>query len=314
MSPEGYKHLFGPVPSRRLGRSLGVDLVPYKACSFDCVFCQLGRTTDKTVERREYVPVDEVTKEIGEWVKSGDTADYITLSGSGEPTLNSEFGRVIDFIHGTASVPVALLTNGSLLGDPEVRKQASKADVVKISLSAWDQFSLSHVNRPHSAVKFDRLMEGIRLMRKEYGGEMWIEVFLVWGMNTTPEEVSHIAGLIKSIGPDRVHLNTAVRPPSEEFARAVPEDKMNELARLFDPPAEIIAEYSRDISAKTRATESEVLDMLRRRPCTMEDICRVFGLHRNEASKYLGKLTRTGRVGEQRKENRIYYQAIHSGK
>ena len=149
-----HKHLFGPVPSRRLGRSLGVDLTPFKTCSFDCIFCQLGRTTRKTLTRKEYVPIDEVTAELGEWLQTGESADYITLSGSGEPTLNSEFGRVIDFARNATSIPVALLTNGSLLSDPEVRAQAAQANVVKISFSAWDPFSLDHINRPHRGVEF----------------------------------------------------------------------------------------------------------------------------------------------------------------
>lgn len=130
-----YNHLFGPVPSRRFGRSLGIDLTPYKTCSFDCIFCQLGKTTVKTLERREYVPAAEVIEELDDWIKSGGEADYITLSGSGEPTLHSRFGEIIEFARGASSIPVALLTNGSTLGIPEVRAAAAKADVVKISLS-----------------------------------------------------------------------------------------------------------------------------------------------------------------------------------
>ena len=134
------KHLFGPVPSRRFGRSLGVDLIPFKTCGFDCIFCQLGHTTRKTLKRKEYVPVDQVIEELADWLKTEGQADYITLGGSGEPTLNSEFGRVIDFVRNATTIPVALLTNGSLLSNPEVRVQAAQANVVKVSLSAWDQF------------------------------------------------------------------------------------------------------------------------------------------------------------------------------
>ena len=310
MNKGHYRYLFGPVPSRRLGRSLGVDLTPFKTCSFDCIFCQLGRTTNKTVKRGEYVPVSEVIEELDEWLKTNDSADYITLSGSGEPTLNSQFGRIIEFARNVTTIPVALLTNASLLSDPEVRAQAAQANVVKVSLSAWDQFSFEHINRPHSDIEFKRLIEGQWLFRKEFKGELWMEVFLVWGTNTTTKDVSRIAELVKAIGPDKVQLNTSVRPPCEEFAYAVPEDQMGALAKLFDPPAEIIAEYSSDSSAKVRANEADILDMLKRRPCTLDQICRVFGLHKNEASKYLGKLLRMKKIRHQEKDQNAYYVAV----
>lgn len=311
MNKRHYKYLFGPVPSRRLGRSLGVDLTPFKTCSFDCIFCQLGRTTNKTIKREEYVPVKEVIAELDDWLKTGDSADYITLAGSGEPTLNSEFGRVIDFAQSVTTIPVALLTNGSLLSDPAVRAQAAKANVVKVSLSAWDQFSFEHINRAHADIEFKRLIEGQWQLRSEFKGEIWMEVFLVWGTNSTTKDVSKIAELVNPLKPDKVQLNTAVRPPCEKFAYAVPENQMGTFAKLFDPPAEVVAEYSSDTSAKVRANEEDIREMLERRPCTLEQICRVFGLHRNEASKYVGKLVRTGSAREIRKANEVYYSGIH---
>jgi len=311
MNKRHYRHLFGPVPSRRLGRSLGVDLTPFKTCSFDCIFCQLGRTTNKTVKRKEYVPIRYVIAELDAWLKTGNRADYITLSGSGEPTLNSGFGRVIEFARSVTKIPVALLTSGALLSDPEVCAQAAQANMVKVSLSAWDQFSFKHINRPHPHIEFKQLIEGHWLLRNHFKGPIWLEVFLVWGTNATTKSVSKIAELVNSLGPDKVQLNTAVRPPCEGFAYAVPEDQMTALAKLFDPPAEVIAEYSRTDSAKVHASEEGILEMLQRRPCTLDQICRVFGLHRNEASKYLGKLVRTGRALVRRKKNQVYYSGVH---
>jgi wyosine [tRNA(Phe)-imidazoG37] synthetase (radical SAM superfamily) len=308
-----YKHLFGPVPSRRLGRSLGVDLVKFKTCSFDCIFCQLGHTTMKTIVRKEYVPMDSVIEELEWWIKEDGSADYITLSGSGEPTLNSRFDRVIDFVHQNSNIPVAVLTNGSLLSASEVREQASHADLVKVSLSAWDQPSLERINRASPEIDFTGLVEGQRMFRKQYGGEMWMEVFLMWGVNTAPKEVKKIAEVAKNIGPNRIQLNTSVRPPCEDYALPVPEDHMQKLATLFDPPAEVIAEYSTDLSARIQAGEEEIMAMLKRRPCTMDQICESFDLHRNEASKYLGKLTRTGKVQEMRKDDKLYYSAMPVG-
>jgi len=302
-----YSYLFGPVPSRRFGRSLGVDLTPHKTCSFDCIFCQLGRTTCKTVTRKEYVPTERVIEEIDDWMSRDGNADYITLSGSGEPTLHSRFGDVIEFIRTITKIPVALLTNGTMLHHPEVRTAASHANVVKVSLSAWDQFSFEHINRPCSEIDFSRLTEGERLFRTQFDGEIWMEIFLLWGMNSTPADVGKIAALAKAIGPDRIQLNTAVRPPSEEFAEALPKEHMEKLAKLFDPLAEVIAEFNAKQAPEIQANEATILAMLQRRPCTVEEISKALGFHINEISKYVGKLTRTGRIRAEDKDGDVYY-------
>ncbi len=157
---EPYKYLFGPVPSRRFGRSLGVDLTPYKTCTLDCVFCQLGRTTKKTVTWQEYVPTDSVLAELGEWLKRDGQADYITLSGSGEPTLHSGFGKVLEFIRSKTTTLAVLPTSGTTLQSRQVREAAACANVVKVSLSAWDQASYEWMNRPHIELQFEQLVPG----------------------------------------------------------------------------------------------------------------------------------------------------------
>ena len=304
---KNYRYLFGPVPSRRFGRSLGVDLTPHKTCSFDCVFCQLGRTTHKTIERKEYVPVNEVLEEIDDWLKKGGPADYITLSGSGEPTLNSRFGEVIAFVRKNSNIPVLLLTNGTTLYCREVREAACHANVVKVSLSAWDDDSFQNVNRPCQGLKFDQLVEGQKLFRSQFKGELRMEVFILKGINSLPADVRKIADLTKQIKPDRIQLNTAVRPPAEEYAVALPREHMEELANLFEPPAEIIAEFSTNHAADIQANEKTILAMLQRRPCTAEQIAKVFSMHVNEVSKYIGKLMRTGQIRVDHKNGNVYY-------
>ena len=153
MKPNKYRYLFGPVPSRRFGRSLGIDLTPHKTCSLDCVFCQLGRTPKKTLERKVYVSTTDVIDEIDVWMQTDGNADYLTLSGSGEPTLHAEFGRILAHLR-NQPIPSVLLTNGTLLNLPEVRDAAALAGVVKVSLSAWDQKSFEWVNRPHPQLEF----------------------------------------------------------------------------------------------------------------------------------------------------------------
>jgi len=304
---EDYKYLFGPVPSRRFGRSLGVDLNPYKTCSLDCVFCQLGRTTEKRVIRQEYVPTDMVLSEVEEWLKRDGRADYITLSGSGEPTLHSHFGEVLEFICSKSTIPAVLLTNGTMLYLQEVRDAAARANVVKISLSAWDQDSYGWVNRPHPQLRFDQLVEGQRAFRAQFVGKLWMEVFLVGGMNSTLDDVRKIAALAKQINPDRIQLNTAVRPPAEDFVAALSKEHMEALTHLFQPTAEVIAEFSARHAEHIQANQETIFSMLQRRPCTADQIADVFDMHLNEVSKYLGILIRRDQIHVERKNSMVYY-------
>ena len=302
-----YQYLFGPVPSRRLGRSLGVDLTPHKTCSFDCIFCQLGRTTNKTLARSEYVPTSEVIEELRHWIETDGHADYVTLAGSGEPTLHSHFGEVIDFVRSSTTVSVALLTNGSVLWDDEVRRAASLANVVKVSLSAWDQYSFEHLNRPCPGLELKSIVDGTWRLREQFRGELWIEVFVVSGVNTAGNDIAKIAELIGVIKPDRIQLNTAVRPPAESFVQAVPQEHLAKLAKSLGPSVELIADFSSDHSEKVRANEETILAMLARRPCTAEQIAEVFSMHRNEVSKYIGKLMHTGQLHAQQEAGDVYY-------
>ncbi len=300
--------VFGPVPSRRLGRSLGVDLVRLKTCTFDCVFCQLGRTTEKTVERREYVPTGEVLEELAQKLSSAPPPDYVTLSGSGEPTLSEGLGRAIREARRLSSAPVAVLTNGSLLGDPEVRRELSAADLVKPSLSAGTEEAFRRVNRPHESIEFDEYVEGLARFREEYKGRIWLEFFVVPGANDSPEELAAFGRHLRRIRPDRLHLNTAVRPPADADCRAATPVELQSLAGRFGGAAEVIADFPRNEVPGGRATEVSVLEMLRRRPCTLEDISSGLGAHPAEVLKYVDSLLRSGRIELSRREGRAYYR------
>lgn len=305
-----YRYIFGPVPSRRLGLSLGVDLTPYKTCSQDCVFCQLGRTKKTTITRQEYVPVKEVLDDLGGWLKENGKADYITLSGSGEPTLHSRFGEVIRFVKESSPIKTVLLTNGTFFNLAEVRSAASQAHVVKISLSAWDQVSYGWVNRPHRSLNFKQLIEGQKSFRDDFDGQLWIEVFLVAGMNSISSDVTKIADLAELLKPDRIHLNTAVRPPAEDFVAPLSREHLDSLCNLFRPRAEVIAEYKdKGGDHEILANEEDILSMLKRRPCTAEDIVGAFGMHYNEVSKYLGILLRQGRISTEHTKDSFYYKS-----
>jgi wyosine [tRNA(Phe)-imidazoG37] synthetase (radical SAM superfamily) len=302
-----YCYLFGPVPSRRFGRSLGIDLTPFKTCTLDCVFCQLGKTTNKTCDRKAYVPADSVKKEIENWLDEGGTADYLTLSGSGEPSLHSGFGEILAFIAGRSEIPSVLLTNATLLHLPEVRDSACNARVVKVSLSAWDQASFELINRPCEGLNFESLVEGQKELRRQFDGDIWMEVVLLDGMNTDEEALKKIAALAEEIGPDKIHLNTAVRPPAEVYAEAVPSSRLAGYTSFFNPVAEVVAAFSSRQAENTAVRGEVILATLRRRPCTAEQIADSFGMHLNEVSKYLGHMLHGGKIRSEHTQSGVYY-------
>jgi wyosine [tRNA(Phe)-imidazoG37] synthetase (radical SAM superfamily) len=248
-----------------------------------------------------------VLDELGKWLKRGEKVDHITLSGSGEPTLHSRFGEVLRFVRMNSAIKAVLLTNGSLFHLPEVRTQALQAHIVKVSLSAWDQASYGWVNRPHPDLDFKALIEGQKAFRAEFKGEMWIEVFLVAGMNSIRSDVAKIAAFVDLLKPDRIHLNTAVRPPAEDFVAPLSRDHLVSLCDLFRPSAEVIAEYKDKGGFEIQANKEAIISMLKRRPCTAEEIAGAFRMHLNELSKYLGNLMQEGQIRTERSSGSLYY-------
>ncbi len=313
MKEAGFRHLYGPVPSRRLGRSLGIDLVPFKICTYDCIYCQLGRTTQKTVERKEYVRVEEILKELERKLVVIPEPDYISLSGSGEPTLNTRIGELIRGIKSMTHIPVAVLTNGSLLWLPEVRDALLEADVVLPSLDAGDERIFRYVNRPHKEITFDRVVTGLAEFTKQFAKPVWLEVLLLAGVTGTPSEVEKIAALAKRIRPERVQLNTVSRPPAEEFAFPVALEQMQQLKELFSGVTEIIRESTGSETRRPFDGESEdanILALLSRRPCTVEGISAGLALHGGEVVKRLEALSKEGAVKLVRKQGAIFYETV----
>jgi wyosine [tRNA(Phe)-imidazoG37] synthetase (radical SAM superfamily) len=301
-------HVFGPVPSRRLGRSLGVDLVPFKTCTYDCIYCQLGSTTVKTAERNEWLDRDAVLEEIRRKLDS--RPDYITLSGSGEPTLHTGLDEWMKAIRSITEIPIAVLTNGSLLWRDEVRRELRQADLVVPSLDAGDAELFRQVNRPCEAVSFERMVDGLAAFREEFPGQYWLEVLLLDGRTSNESEVEKIAAHARRVRPDRIQLNTATRPPADSLAKPVPRARLTRLARLFDPPAEVIADFSHPVrSEAASAVAADVLATLRRRPCTLPDLVAALDLHRNEVLKYLDALADRGLIQHTVRGSDVYYRA-----
>lgn len=301
--------IYGPVPSRRLGLSLGVDLVPYKVCSYDCVYCQIGRTPETTLERRPYVTADIIASQLKQRLDAGARPDHITLGGSGEPTLNSDIKRIIKDIQRISNIPVALLTNGSLLNDPEVRKDICAADVVLPSFDACDAEIFLKINRPHKNIRFEDTAQGLIKFRQEYKGLIWIEIFFVDGINADEETVKRYLPWMEKFRPDKIHLNTAVRPTAESGISPLSQVKLMAFAEILGKNAEVVAAFSRPKTDQhTTDIRNGILHMLSRRPCTIDDMAAGLGLQPNEILKYFDPLIAEKQVTTVNVKGRIFYQ------
>ncbi|MCK4752462.1 MAG: radical SAM protein [Planctomycetes bacterium] len=307
---EEKKYLFGPVPSRRLGLSLGVDIVPFKTCTLDCIYCQIGKTSEKTIERKDYVVVEAVLEELKDRLAQGLTADFITISGSGEPTLNSQLGQIIDGIKKITDIPVAVLTNGTLLTDKSVRADCAKADVVVPSLDAGDQQTFQKINRPHRDISIEKLVDGLCAFRDEFSGQIWLEVFLVEGINTDANQIAKIKTIIERISPDKVHLNTAVRPTAEKDVKRLDAEKLQAVAVQLGQRCEVVADFALLYDGKhIEGGAKDVLSMLKRRPCSLNDISSGLGIRRDVALKYVTYFQQQGVVDTVERDGTTFFKA-----
>ena len=302
-----YQYLFGPVPSRRLGRSLGVDLIPFKTCTMNCTFCQLGETTCEVSERGDYVPMQEVLSELGGWLSKDGQADHITLAGSGEPTLHLGFGDVLRWVKANTTIASVLLTNGSLLHLPEVREGAALADKVKVTLSAWDEASFQQVHRPAQGVTFDLLVKGERAFREAFAGELSVEVFIVEGVNSDAAQARRIAEIVESIHPDRIDINAAVRPPADSDVRAPCAEHLQGLADVFGPNAVVTAPHLKPGEDKNEITADGLLGIIQRHPATTKQLAADFNAAVDTVAAVLNSMVEEGRLSEERRGGEIYY-------
>jgi len=311
------------VPSRRLGLSLGIDIVPLKVCTLDCVYCQLGKTAETAIERKEYLPIEPILAELKEALAGELKADYITIAGSGEPTLNSRLGELIDTLRKVTNIPIAILTNGTLLYREDVRADCAKADVVMPSLDAGDAQTFQRINRPDGIISIENLISGLCAFRKEFTGQIWLEVFFVEGINTGAEQIAGIKDAIELINPDKIHLNTAVRPTADPNIIRLSAEKLQGIASRLGPKCEVVADFSLAHSCKLKESKSEdilgfysainrkaeaLLSMLKRRPCSLNDICAGLGINRNEATKYISDLQHQGVIQSELKDGIVFFK------
>ncbi len=289
----GRRFVYGPVASRRLGFSLGVDIIPFKTCTLDCVYCQLGSTGKTTVRRGSWFPPDEILAQVQEALDSGQRIDVITFSGSGEPTLSRDLGRLIRAIKKMTRIPVAVLTNATLLTRKAVRRELAAADIVVPSLDAVPAPIFRRVNRPNAALDNRRIIDGLVRFREEFRGELRLEIMLVKGINDSPADIRALESAIARIRPDRIELNTVVRPPADRSARPLGPAALAKIGARLGPKAAVVASFVGKRQARAAGSlEGSILATVGRRPQTAADIALALGRHRDEVLKALTSLLR----------------------
>ena len=307
-----YKYLFGPVPSRRLGMSLGVDLVPQKVCSLNCVYCEVGKTTKLTTERLEYIPYDKVISEIDQFMANKPKIDFFTFSGSGEPTLNKRIGDVLFYLKSNfPQSKTAVLTNGTLLSKKSIRTELLKADVLLPSLDAASQEVFEKIDRPEQSLNIKEIIQGLVDLRKEFAGEIWLEVFILKNYNDTPDELALIRDAVEKIGADRVQLNTLDRPGTIDGLCPVAKEDLLEIIDQWNlPNVEIIAKPPERTQLESYSGDMEmaILETISRRPCTLEDLHELLGIHISEVNKYLGTLEANKQITTVTQERGVFYK------
>ncbi len=305
-----FKYVFGPVPSRRLGMSLGVDVVPFKTCSFDCIYCECGKTTLKTKQRLPYVKPKKIYHELNCFFKNKidpDQLDYITFSGGGEPTLNSHLDRIIDIIRKLApSTKIALLTNSSLFNKEKVIQAATKCDLIIPSLDSAKQSTFCQLNRPVKDMKISESINGLKQLAgqiKNTKVKMWMEVFIVPGI----KENNLLKENLLEINPEQIHLNILDRPGTDPTVKKTNSSALKKIQAGLKPlTTKIIgktAKKSGTVEIETNI-EDTIVSLLKRRPCTVDDISQITGKNRPMVSKYLRKLKNSGKIISQKSQEK----------
>lgn len=305
--------LFGPVLSRRLGRSLGIDLVFRKVCNMDCLYCEVGRTTYYTLERKPYISLEKIRKALEQAKEIANTYDVLTITGSGEPTLNIHFEEAVHLAKAMIDKPIAVLTNSTLVHERSVREALAQVDFVLASLDSAREKSFRLVNRPVAAVRLDLIIEGLSALRQEMKGELWLEVLFVKGLNDTPEDISALKSAIDYIKPHRVQLNTVVRPPAYPMARPLSLEELEAIKQKLSGKAEIISAEKRGAILEKSLTLTELsewlINYLSRRPADLEELALVFGEAKDKLLSLLNKLQDEGKVTKVYHEGKVYFRA-----
>ena len=305
------KLLFGPVLSRRLGRSLGLELVPKKICTLNCIYCEVGKTTYLTKERKAYYPWELIEKSIFIAKEMQDKFDVLTITGSGEPVLNIYFEKTVELAKKEITKPVAILTNSTLINIESIRKALSKLDIVLASLDSAREESFKKVNQPAPGIEVKEIIEGLKILREEMEGELWLEVLLVEGVNDTQEDLEALKQAIEYINPHKIQLNTVIRPPAYKFAKPLDFERLQKIAEFLGKKAEVIVSKrkldSRKLSKKLILNSEEIVEYLKRRPAPIDEIAKAFEIEEKILLNYLKELISKKIIEQKEHYGKVYF-------
>lgn len=307
------KYIYGPIPSRRLGQSLGIDTIPLKTCNWNCVYCQLGRTMPVTNERQEYFPRQEILAEVEQALAAHGPGeiDWVTFVGSGEPTLHSGLGWLLARVKALTALPVGVITNGSLLYQPQVRSELLLADAVMPSLDAGSAALYRRLNRPHPEVTFARLVEGLIAFRQEYKGKLWVEVMLMEGLNDSEAALRDIAAVLQLAQPDEVHLLLPTRPPAETWVRPSGTEGLLRAQVILGDVAQVAhpAQGEFDLSGYDDVLEA-IIGIITRHPMQQEELERTLSKWRaGQVEAALVSLQASGRAQVIERLGKLFWSA-----
>lgn len=305
--------IYGPVLSRRFGYSLGIDLVPLKVCTYDCIYCQLGRTTNKTIKRADYACIDpeDFRQRIKEKIKTTPRIDFITFSGSGEPTLNSRIREYIGIVKGLTDIPLLLLTGGGLLWSDEVMEDIMGSDVIKVSLDAPYERLFKKINRPCRQITYKMIMEGLSNLKKYYKGRIWLEIMVMDKINDSKDTACMFKDVLDDYESiiEKIHLNTPTRSQGVETPGLPERERLEKFKEILGSKAQLIPDISKyKIDTNRRAREEEILGLIKVRPSSAEEIAKSLSININETVKILDSLTKEDKVWTGKKGDKKLYR------
>ena len=308
------RYIYGPVPSRRLGRSLGVDPIPSKTCNYQCIYCQLGKTSNFTNTRSNFIPKYDIQQEIKIAIRQNEgNFDYITFVGSGEPTLYKDLKELIETVKRESKKPICVITNGSLLYNDDVKQALNLVNVVLPSLDAWDQKSFRKIHRPHPTLNYNKILNGLIKFRNEFNGKFWIEIMLMKNINDSEEQLIKIKEKIDLINPDRVDINVPIRPPTEDWVKIPDKSVFSTLNSIFGSYYPINFPEIGNFTTYSLDFEKELLNIIERHPLRQNQIFKIFSKNFKKALllKKLKKLQKQKIIQKKTYGNVIFWKKLN---
>jgi wyosine [tRNA(Phe)-imidazoG37] synthetase (radical SAM superfamily) len=305
---ENYKYVFGPIPSRRMGLSVGISPIPKKYCNYSCTYCQIGRTHNLTNKREEFFKLEDIIEEFKQYLDEYKDFDVVTVCGEGEPTLYLKLGELISELKKLTDKPVAVITNSALMYDPQVREDLKKADIVLPSLDAYKEDMFKKINRAYGTIKLIDILDGLKIFSKEYTGQLWIEIMIMNGFNDSVEDFKAFKSILDTLNYDRVYINSPVRPPAEDYVKQPSKESLAEAVEILGGSS--IDEFSsQSFHSEVKDDYEAILSIIKRHPMNQFEI-RAFleGRNNTSAESILDKLSKDSFIEVVNYKNYISYR------